>query len=228
MCENARFETLYGEKVIMQKEGLYRFTSDAVALSRYAQCKKGDAVADLCAGGGIVGLHALCLNPEISSLTLYELQAELCALAKKTVEKNGDGDKVTVVQGRIQDIPTMQNGRYDVVLCNPPYFKPGSGEGKATQSERLAKQEIAVTLNEIVQTAARILRFGGKFFLCHLSERLVDVFTAFRAYGIEPKRLRLLARKEGGKPYLALVEGVRGGNPGLTVENTEVNQCSTL
>ncbi|MBR2616716.1 MAG: methyltransferase [Clostridia bacterium] len=228
MDNTGRYETLYGDKVIMQREDLYRFTSDAVALSRFAKLKKGDAVADFCAGCGIVGLHAMCLNPEIASLTLYELQPELCALAQETVIKNGDHDKVTVVQGKIQDIPASENGKYDAVLCNPPYFKAGSGEGKETQSERIAKQELTVTLSEIISVAAKKLRFGGKLFLCHVAQRLTDVLCVMREYKIEPKRLRFLTRTEGGAPYLILVEGARGGKPGLTVEKSEVNQCSTL
>ena len=35
---------------IVQDTRLYRFTSDSVLLSRFAKAKKGDRVADFCAG----------------------------------------------------------------------------------------------------------------------------------------------------------------------------------
>ena len=42
---------------IVQDTRLYRFTSDSVLLSKFATPKKGDIVADFCAGSGIVAYH---------------------------------------------------------------------------------------------------------------------------------------------------------------------------
>ena len=50
-----------GLKVI-QDTRLYRFTSDSVLLSRFARAKRGDNVADFCAGSGIVAFHFYALN----------------------------------------------------------------------------------------------------------------------------------------------------------------------
>ena len=45
-------------------------------------------------------------------------------------------------------------------------------------------------------------------------ERLTDYLCAMRAAKIEPKRLRFAARREGKAPWLFLLEGKRGRNPG--------------
>ena len=66
-------ELLEGGLKIIQDRSLYRFTSDSVLLSRFAKGKKGDRVADFCAGSGIVGLHFYALNPHVSSVTLFEI-----------------------------------------------------------------------------------------------------------------------------------------------------------
>ena len=42
--------------------------------------------------------------------------------------------------------------------------------------------------------------------------------TLFRQKGLEPKRLRLVQQRPGKAPFLFLLEGRRGGKPGLTVE----------
>ena len=76
---------------IVQNVKLYRFTSDSVLLSRFANPKKNDVVADFCAGSGIVAFHFHALHREKNlglSYTLFELQPSLCALAKKTVLLN--------------------------------------------------------------------------------------------------------------------------------------------
>ena len=66
--------------------------------------------------------------------------------------------------------------------------------------------------------AARLLRYGGRFCLCQRPERLCDVFCAMRESGIEPKRLRMVQKRPDTAPWLALIEGRRGGRPFLTVE----------
>ena len=53
---------------IYQDTELYRFTSDAVLLSKFASCKKGEIVADFCSGSGIVGLHYFALHENIKSV----------------------------------------------------------------------------------------------------------------------------------------------------------------
>ena len=92
---------------IVQDTRLYRFTSDSVLLSRFAKAKKNDVVADFCAGSGIVAFHFYALNKDmLPSLrfTLFEMQAELSALSKKTAAYNGF-DNFEFVQGKLQEIP---------------------------------------------------------------------------------------------------------------------------
>ena len=96
--QDEALEELFGDKKIIQNTKLYRFTSDSILLSRFARAKKGDVVADFCAGCGAVGYHFLCLNPSISSLTLFELQPALADMAERTALLNGFPSRV--VAGR--------------------------------------------------------------------------------------------------------------------------------
>lgn len=82
-------ELLEGDLKIIQNASFYRFTSDAVLLSRFVKGKKRDVVADFCAGSGIVGLHFYALNPHISSVTLFEMQEELSDMSARSVLLNG-------------------------------------------------------------------------------------------------------------------------------------------
>ena len=65
--------------------------------------------------------------------------------------------------------------------------------------------------------AARLVRNGGRFALCHRPERLTDLLCALRVCGLEPKRLQLAAHAPDRPPSLVLVEAVRQGRPGLEV-----------
>ena len=215
---------MVGGLKIIQSEALYRFSSDSVLLSRFAEYKKGDVVADFCAGSGIVGLHFYALNKDAERIDEYELQEPLYDLLSRSVRLNGLEKKVFCYNMRVQDIPVEKNGAYSLILCNPPYEKADGGIKNADDGVSLCRKEIAITLEEIISVAAKKLKFRGRLCMCHKTERLADVICLLRKYGLEPKRLRFVKRsgkKEG--PYLFLVEGVKGGRPHLGItEDIEI------
>ena len=215
--DGERAETLFDDKIIIQNEKLYRFTSDSILLSRFARAKKGDAVADFCAGGGVVGFHFLCLNPQIGGLTLFELQPALADMARRTAEANGFD--VTVVEGALQNIPAGEE--FTLVLCNPPYER--GGFENISYERAICRKEITITLEEIIKIAAAKLKFGGRLALTNRADRLAEVFYTMKKYNIEPKRMQLIKGSEGAPPYLVMAEGVKGGKPSLEILPPIVN-----
>jgi tRNA1(Val) A37 N6-methylase TrmN6 len=117
---------------IVQDTRLYRFTSDSVLLSKFAAAKRGDDVADFCAGSGIVGFHFYALNkakfPNMP-VTLFELQPELTALSKKTALLNGF-ENFAFVNGRLQDIPNEFGRKGERVAKTPIRVLPPNLGGR--------------------------------------------------------------------------------------------------
>ena len=220
-------ETLFNDKIIIQNVSLYRFTSDSILLSRFAKGKKGDAVADFCAGCGAVGFHFLCLNPQIKSLTLFELQPALADMAKRTAE--ADGFDCKIVEGRVQDIPAEYNGAFSLILCNPPYER--GGFENSSYERAICRKEITITLPEIIGAAAKKLKFGGRLAIIHRADRLAELFYTMKARGLEPKRMQFIRGGEGA-PYAVMVEAVKGGKPSLEIApdivNTRANGGGTV
>ena len=54
--------------------------------------------------------------------------------------------------------------------------------------------------------------------MVHRPFRLPEIFMKMCAHRIEPKRMRLVYPFEDKEPNMVLIEGLRGGNPRLTVE----------
>ena len=214
------YEELFGDKKIIQNTALYRFTSDSVLLSKFVKGKKNDVVADFCAGSGIVGLHFLCLNPHIKSVTLYEMQPALSDMSARTIAYNGFGC-ASAVCSRVQDIGAECNGRFSLVLCNPPYER--GGFENADYKKAVCRKEITVTLADIVDAARRALKFGGRLALVNRADRLAEVLYAMKSRGIEPKRLQFVRGRAGAKPYLILVEGTKGAKEGVEILPDAVN-----
>ena len=83
-------EKLVNDIIVYQDDELYTFTSDSILLSLFAKAKKGDIVADFCAGSGVVGLNFYALNSNlINSVTFFEVQNSLFELCKKSIEEMG-------------------------------------------------------------------------------------------------------------------------------------------
>lgn len=221
-------ETLFGDKIIIQNVSLYRFTSDSILLSRFAKGKLKDNVADFCAGSGAVGFHFLCLNPHINSLTLFELQPALADMARRTAL--ADGFKSKVVEGRVQDIGDEYNGAFSLILCNPPYER--GGFENSSYEKAICRKEITITLPEIIEVAAKKLKFGGRLAMVHRADRLAEIFYIMKGKGLEPKRMQFIRGGENSAPYAVMVEAVKGGKPSLEIlpdiVNTRENGGGTL
>lgn len=208
---------------IVQDTRLYRFTSDSVLLSRFAQARNGEKVADFCAGSGIVAFHFYALNKDKKNLsfTLFELQEELSALSKKTAQYNGF-DNFSFVQGRLQDMPKQYNESFSLVLCNPPYERGGLENSEYKKA--ICRKEITINLQEIAKAASRALKFGGRLCMLHRADRLAEVCYTLKEHNIEVKKIQFVGGRYEMKPYLVMVEGVKGGKPCVDILPTISNQ----
>ena len=94
----------------------------------------------------------------------------------------------------------------------------GSGALPADPDRAGARGETRCSLEEVCRAAAWLCRTGGGVFFVHKPERLSELLCGMTACGIEPKRLRPVCKRLDSAPSLVLVEGRRGGRPGLRIE----------
>ena len=215
-----------GNYKIYQSPRLYRFTSDAVILSRFAPPAQKEVI-DLCSGSGIVGLHYYALNDEfVKRVTLCEIQSDLAEMSEESVNLNGLENKFTVLNKPLQELEERET--YDLVLCNPPYKKRGSGYPVKNEHLAICRNEVAVTLDEIVFMSSKLLKRKGVLCMCNAVDRLEETFASFTAHGLSASRLCFVSAKEGENPYLFLIEGVKGVKKTLVVENQKVNSSKNF
>ena len=210
---------------IVQDTRLYRFTSDSVLLSRFAKAKNGDNVADFCAGSGIVAFHFYAVNRHSVknlSFTLFEMQKPLLQLATKTATLNGF-ENFSFVDGKLQEIPERYREKFSLVLCNPPYERAGSGFDNDEYEKAVCRKEITINLQEIAKAAAFALKFGGRLAILHRADRLAEVCYTLKAVHIEVKKIQFVGGRHGAKPYLVMIEGVKGGKAGVEIMETVCN-----
>ena len=167
-------------------------------------CPTAEAVLDLGAGVGSVGLlvlHRLGPGPRLTSV---EVQQTSAALARKTVAYNGLQHRVQVLHGDLRDPDLLDPAaRFDLVLANPPYLPVGSASASPYPQRAAARLELHGDVHDYCRAAARMLAPGGRFCFCH------NAADPRPARAVAQVGLRLLARQEvyfrhGRAPSLAL------------------------
>lgn len=203
---------------LIQDTDLFCFGTDSVLLTDFVRVKKGARIVDLCTGNGIIPI-LLSAKTKAESITGIEILKESFSLAKRNAELNGLTDKVNFINDDIKNWKNhFENGRADVVTCNPPYMKVGAGFKNPHDLKAVARHEIMANLDDITNVAASLLKFGGYFYIVHRADRLCDVLCSMRGAKLEPKRLALVHPDPKRSASLILVEGMKGAAPSLKME----------
>ncbi|WP_296507179.1 50S ribosomal protein L3 N(5)-glutamine methyltransferase [Rhodoferax sp.] len=99
-------------------------------------------VLDLCTGNGSLGILAAMVFPDVE-VTGADISADALAVARINVEKHALQDRITLVQS---DGLQAVNGKFDLILCNPPYVNAQSMA--SLPAEYLAEPFIALDGNQ--------------------------------------------------------------------------------
>ena len=201
----------------------HRITTDGLLLSEFAAPRREERACDLGSGCGIVAARWF-LSPQSAPVRVdaVELQPEGVALMARAVAEGWlPAGRFFPVAADLRQL-SLPAGAYGLVVCNPPYFPVGMGRDTASPTRQLARQEAACTLEEVCRAAARLLKTGGRFCLCLPPRRLAEALALLEGAGISPKRLQLVQHRPGRAPFLVLLEGRRGGRPGLEVLSTRM------
>jgi tRNA1Val (adenine37-N6)-methyltransferase len=189
-------------------ESVFPLGEDALALGEFATVKSGWKVCDLGTGSGAL-LLLLARRTERLSLVGVERDQLSARTAAENLHRNNLNGEILWEDFRNIN---LQSGSFDLVIANPPYFSTERGKsGGSFRSEEFG------TLEEWCAAAARLVKNGGRFALCHRPERLAELMNTLGRLGLEPKRLQFCAHSPSHSPSLVLLECVRQGKPGLEI-----------
>ncbi len=203
---------------IIQDPKRFCFGMDAVLLAGFAKVKPGEKVLDLGTGTGILPILLEARTKGVS-FTGLEIQPESADMAARSVRLNHLENKVHIVNGDIRKADRLFGaGSYHVVTSNPPYMTDLHGIKNPNEAKAIARHEILCTLEDVVSQAAKLLAPCGRFYLVHRPFRLAEILTCLCSHGLEPKRMRLVHSYEDWEPNMVLIEALKGGRSGMTVE----------
>lgn len=200
-----------------QTEQSFKLSTDSVLLADFAGGFKARRALDLGSGAGVLCV-LLGWNDPNMEIAGVELQPAFAELGRENLAENGLKNAGIINADLREHRELFSAESFDLVVSNPPYFPENSGYSAPTGHRAAAREERNCTLADICAAAKWALRWGGSMAIVHRPERLSELFCAMSAAGIEPKRLRMVCHRAEKAPSLVLVEGRRGGKPGLVIE----------
>lgn len=204
-------------RLIQPRKGC-RFSLDPFLLCGFCGFGNARTIYDLGCGNGVIPLLAAARS-KAEKVVGIERQPQMVERARRSVDLNGMQDRVTVLEGDLRQVKARCQGQEaDLVLANPPFRVPGNGRISTHDERAAARHELAGGLEDFLRAAHYLLRDGGRCCLVFLPERLAELLARMTRCQLEPKRLRLVHHRLGDEARLVLVEGLKGGRPGLVIE----------
>lgn len=199
---------------IYQDSDAFQFSLDSMLLADFVTITaRTKQICDLCCGNAPIPLYMSLRTKAL--ITGVEIQKESYDLAMQSILENHLENQIQMVhENAIGISDKIGKNNYEVVTCNPPFFRIGSHQINPSDRKAIARHEITATLEDFIKEAQLLLNTKGRFAMVHRPERLTEILELFRQYHIEPKRLRFVYPKLGSQCNHILIEGIKDGSVG--------------
>lgn len=214
----------YGLKIYQDSEK-FKFSLDSLLLAEFVDIKKNDRkILDFCSGNAPLPLIlAKKFNKEITGI---EIQKEIYDLALKSIAYNKLENKITMLNANVLEVKNyFSSNSFDIITCNPPFFKVDNSSLINTKKEvAIARHELTITLEQIIENASYLLKDNGKFYMVHRPERLEEILNVASINHLNVKLIKFISSKPEGYAIMVLLKFVKNANIGVKVSNEIINR----
>ena len=215
----------YKNRYIYQDKEGFKFSLDSILLAEYSQVKKNMKILDMCSGNAVIPL--IISTKTKDNIVAFEIQKEIAALAKKSVELNGLDEQIKVINDDVNNIAKYFNKEYfDIIVCNPPYFKNNSSIHNKEEIKAIARHEIKINLEQIFKISFEYLKNNGILYMSHRSDRLDEIINIAIKYNLNVKEL-ILVQTKNSDISMVLVKCIKNSKNGMKIKVLDVSKCST-
>ncbi|MGL4987936.1 MAG: tRNA1(Val) (adenine(37)-N6)-methyltransferase [Cetobacterium sp.] len=204
---------------IIQRPDFFNFSLDSLLISNFVSLTRGtNKILDLGTGNGAIPLFlSQRTDANIIGFEIQEISADL---AVRNIELNSLDHRLSVIHDDMKNWKQhLQHGSQDVVITNPPFFKFHGNENQLNDLDQitLARHEITINLDSLIEVASKLLKDKGHFAMVHRPDRFLEIVDTMRKYGIAPKKVQFCHSKIDKQAKILLIEGVRNGKDALTI-----------
>lgn len=182
-----------------QPDDLYHFNSDSELLGRFLKIKKQQDILDIGCGTGALLHYAAMFHPKrLVGIDLFE---EVILACQDNLQSNH-------IQAETYVCPLQQfmANKFDVIICNPPFFKSADHLRNANQWIQAARHQVYLTYPELLTHVDRLLKKDGRFYVVIPSCDLDEVMGQAIRVGLHLARMQVLYQNATGEAKRVLLE----------------------
>ncbi len=204
---------------ILQRKDMFCISLDTILLINFIKIKnQTKTLIDFGTNNGAIAILLAKKYP--IKIIGIEVQKEAISLALENVVKNNLAKQVTIVH---QDIKVYAdenlNKKVDIIVCNPPFFPLLEKTNLTLEPLKVAaRHELYIDLAIIVESAAKLLKVKGKFFIIYPAFRLDQLLITLKQNNFSIKRMQMVYPKINKNANSVLIEAVFNTNNGLIIE----------
>lgn len=215
--DNERINKINEGLCIIENKKALTFGTDAYLLASYLPTKPNAVAAELGCGSGVISFLALT-KKKCRHVYGIEVQSPIYEIAKRNAELNSLDTSFTALNKDLRDCSAIDTcGEVDIVFSNPPYMKSSSGKLNESEEKNLSRHEICGDINDFCRCAAKLLKFGGDFYVVYRPDRMADLIYALRSNRLEPKSVTFIYPNSYTSPSLLLISAKLGGKSGMKI-----------
>jgi len=199
----------YGYKIV-QNDKYFKFSLDSILLADFVNIRFIDKkLLDLCTGNAPI---PIILSNKITNITGIEIQKCIYDMATESIRINNI-QNVNLINDNIKNWSNYFPGNnFDIITCNPPYFKyEKSSIINKNIVKSIARHEIEITLEEIIDIASKLLKSKGHFYIVHRSDRIIEIINLFQKYHFGIKRIEFCYHDYNSECSIILIEAMKDG-----------------
>ena len=203
--------------MIIQNDSGYRYSIEPFLLVDFVILRPGYEVLDIGTGCGVIPVLMINREPDLK-ITGVEIQGSAATIAKKNASKNKN--RIKILDGDFLDQKlTFLKEQFDLIISNPPYRKINSGRINLDEKKAIARHELKLNLQDMLEKAKHFLKKGGHITLTYPSNRLQETLRELENQKLFPSRIRFIHGNKNAEAKIFLVDAIKGKKSDLIVDS---------
>jgi tRNA1Val (adenine37-N6)-methyltransferase len=182
--------------IIRQDKTAMKVGTDGVLLGSWVNVEGCLKILDVGTGTGLLAL--MLAQRSAASIDAIEIDSEAAKQAAGNAAESPWAGRVKVIHTSFQDFCNDASPRYDLIVCNPPFF---SDSLKAkTHSRRLARHSDQLELEELISGTQKLLIPRGRLCVILPADKESEMIKISKEYHLFPGKI-LRIRPVPGKEF---------------------------
>ncbi len=135
--------------------------TDAVLLGAWANPEGVNKILDIGTGTGIIALMLAQKSDTI--IDAIDIDKNSCKQAQENVDSSKWNERIFIHYSSLQDFAEENNGPYELIISNPPYFIDSSKSSEAKRTT--ARHADVLTYEHLLNGVLKLLSPKGRFYI---------------------------------------------------------------